>query len=166
VNVVFDGTIIVDINQSVYNRGYPIRQQWDGRWGAAQSFVPTLDTISMLELYIRVLGPAEFDLVIELREGHPEGDLIDTLILTPGDLTSQFQWITFDCVDTVVVPGVEYFIVLTPPPTSVTTMFGYDWAFSFENEYDFGNVWTTRNFTPFWNEFNDIFEFAFRTYGN
>jgi len=72
----------LDINQSTHNRGFPIRHTLDGDWAAAQSFIPTLDTLTSTEIYLRKFGTPEFNLTVELRTDDPQGPLIDTLVFT------------------------------------------------------------------------------------
>jgi len=42
-----------DINQSNFDRGFPIRHALDGDWAGAQSFIPTLNTFTSTEIYMR-----------------------------------------------------------------------------------------------------------------
>ena len=47
--VVDSTTPVLDVEQTVYDRGFPIRRTLDGEWGAAQSFTPTKTAISGAE---------------------------------------------------------------------------------------------------------------------
>ena len=90
-----DGDVeVLDVNQSMYDRGHPIRHASDGDWGGSQSFVPTVSTITRVELYLRSFGTAEFDLVVELREDGPEGLLLDSVSFAPSDVSIDWSWVS------------------------------------------------------------------------
>jgi agmatine deiminase len=165
VDVFESGTPIEDINQSTFDRGFPIRHTWDGDWGAAQSFKPILGVYTSVDIYMRKFGTPEFNLTVELREGHPEGILLDTLIFTPGEIASSWQWLDINFSDTVVTPGNDYFVVLPPAPSTVTTSFGYEWGYAFGNQYDDGSFWFTRDGGDLWRDLPTMYDFSFKTYG-
>jgi len=72
------------VNQSVNDRGFPVRHALDGDWAAAQNFSMPVSTLTRVELYLRKFGTPEFDLTVELREGSPTGTLLDTKVFTPS----------------------------------------------------------------------------------
>ena len=161
-----DPTLEIDyVNQSIQDRGFPIRHALDGDWAAAQSFIPTLDTLTSSEIYMRKFGTPEFNLTAELREDHPQGTLIDTLVFTPAEVPSGWEWFPLDFTDTTVTPGTDYFIVIPPAPSGVTTSFGYEWGYAFGNQYDDGAFWFTRDGGGLWRDLPTMYEFVFRTYG-
>jgi len=155
----------IDINQSIYNRGFPIRHTWDGDWGAAQNYIATLSTQTKCEIYLRKFGTPEFNLTVELRIDHPEGILLDTLSFTPEELLSSWQWLELDFDDITIEPDTDLFIVLPPAPSTVTTSFGYEWGYAFGNQYDDGSFWFTRDGGDLWRDLPTRYEFVFRTYG-
>ena len=156
---------IVDVNQSVFDRGFPIRHAVDGDWAAAQNFTPTVSTITKICLYARVFGTPEFDLTVELREDGPEGTLLDSVSFTPGEVPSSWSWFEIDFSDVTVQPGTDYFIVCPPAPSGVTTSFGYEWGYAFGSQYDDGSFWFTRDGGGLWRDLPTMYEFAFRTFG-
>jgi hypothetical protein len=156
---------VLDVNQSVYDRGHPIRHASDGDWGGAQNFVPTVSTITRVELYLRSFGTAEFDLVVELRENGPEGLLLDSVSFAPGDVSSDWSWVSVDFSDVSVQSGTDYFIVCPPPPSGVTSSFGYEWGYALGNLYDDGAFWFTRDGGSLWRDLPDSYEFTFRSFG-
>jgi len=164
VHIIIDEIILI-VNQSVFDRGFPIRHALDGDWAAAQSFIPTLNTLTNAEIYLRKFGTPEFNLTVELREDNPQGTLIDTLIFTPEETPSSWEWFPLDFTDTTVTPGTDYFIVCPPAPSGVTTSFGYEWGYAFGNQYDDGAFWFTRDGGGLWRDLPTMYEFAFRTYG-
>ena len=58
----------------------------------------------------------------------------------------------------------EYFIVLPPAPSGVTTSFGYEWGYAFGDQYDRGSFWFTRNGGELWRDLPTMYDFVFRTY--
>ncbi len=155
----------LDLIQSVFNHGFPIRHTLDGDWGSAQSFIPTLDTFTSADIYMRKFGTPEFDLIVELRENHPQGTLIDTLTFTPADVGESWCWLSLDFDDTLITPGIQYFIVCPPAPPGGTTSFGYEWGYAFGDVYPDGAFWFTRNGGVLWRDLPTMYEFCFRTYG-
>ena len=156
------GIHIVDVNQSVFYRGFPIRHSGGGDWGGAQSFVPSLGALTSADVYLRKFGSPEFDLVVELWKDHPEGTFLDSVVVPVADVPSTWGWLSVDFVDVVVESGVEYFIVI-PPPSGVTTSNGYMWGYEPSDVYGDGRLWFTRNGGNSW--FNlGSYEFTFRTY--
>ena len=163
--VVDSTTPMIDVEQTLYDRGFPIRRTLDGEWGAAQSFTPTMTAISGAEVYLRAFGTPEFDLTVELREDSPTGTLLDTIVFTPGEVGTSYSWLWCDFADEPVTPGTSYFVVIPPAPSGITTSFGYEWAYAFGNQYDDGAFWFTRNGGVLWRDLPAMYEFAFKTYG-
>jgi hypothetical protein len=163
--LVADGTELEDVNQSSYDRGFPIRHAADGDWAGAQNFTPTLGMITSVDLWLRSFGSPEFDLVVELREDGPEGTLLDSVSFMPGEISSDWSWLSVDFSDIAVSSGTDYFIVLPPAPSGVTSSFGYEWGYVFGDVYADGSFWFTRDGGGLWRDLPDSYEFAFRTYG-
>ena len=153
------------MNQSVFDRGFPIRHAVDGDWAGAQSFNPTISTITRVDVYLRKFGVPEFNLTVELRADDPEGSLIDTVVFTHAEVNTSFTWLSVNFTDTTVVPGTEYFIVIPPAPSGVTSSFGYEWGYAFGNQYNNGSFWFTRDGGTLWRDLPSMYEFVFRTYG-
>jgi len=155
----------IDIDQSVFNRGFPIRHAIDGDWAGAQNFTPTLDTLTSVDIYLRKFGTPEFDLTVELRTDHPQGTLLDTIVFIPSEVPSSWEWFSIDFEDQTVIPDTDYFIVIPPAPSGVTTSFGYEWGYAFGNQYDEGAFWFTRDGGGLWRDLPTMYEFVFRIYG-
>ena len=156
----------LDINQSNYDRGFPIRHAADGDWAGAQDFTPTLGMITSVDLWVRSFGTPEFDLVVELCEDGPEGTLVDTVIFTPGEVSGDWSWLPVDFSDITVSSGTDYFIVVPPAPSGVTSSFGYEWGYAFGDQYPDGSFWFTRDGGGLWRDLPDSYEFTFRVFGN
>jgi len=163
--VVLSTTEYLDVNQSMFDRGFPIRHALDGDWAAAQDFTPSFDILSSVDLYLRKFGSPEFDLVVELRKDHPDGVLLDSVTFSSGVVGSSWDWLHVDFADVLVESSVQYFIVVPPAPSGVTTSFGYEWGYAFGNQYDDGSFWFTRDGGGLWRDLPSSYEFAFTTYG-
>jgi len=159
------GLEALDIEQTVFDRGFPIRHATDGDWGGAQSFIPTTSVISSVDIYLRMFGTPSFDLTVELREDDPEGTLIDTVTIPSGSVPTSWTWLNIDFEDTAVESGTDYFIVLPPAPSGTSTSFGYEWGYAFGNQYDDGSFWFTRDGGDLWRDLPTMYEFSFKTYG-
>jgi uncharacterized repeat protein (TIGR01451 family) len=156
---------ILSINQSIFDRGFPIRHTMDGEWAAAQNFTPGTSMITSAGLLLRTFGSPEFDLTVELREGGINGPLKDSVTVNSGEIVSDWQWITIDFNDVNVSCGEEYFIICPPAPSSVTTSFGYEWGYAFGDQYPDGAFWFTRDSGSTWHDLPTMYDFAFRIYG-
>jgi parallel beta-helix repeat protein len=155
----------LDLDQSVFDRGFPIRHAVDGDWGAAQNFTPTKNVLTSMQIYLRTFGTPEFDLVVELRENGPDGVLIDTVVFSPTETPTSWAWFDINFNDTYVISGTDYFIVCPPAPSGVATSFGYEWAYAFGDQYMPGSFWFTRDGGSLWRDLPTMYEFTFRTYG-
>lgn len=158
--------LILDQYSLEYSRGFPIRHARDGDWGAAQSFTPSMDTITAAEIYLRRFSNPQFDLTIELREDDPKtGALLETIAYPMEEVDTSWHWLHVDFTDVAVSPTTEYFIVLPPPPGGVTTSFGYEWGYAFGDQYLDGAFWFTRDGGALWRDLPTSYEFTFVTYG-
>ena len=156
---------VVDVNQSMFDRGFPIRHAVDGDWAGAQSFLATTNMLTKVDLYLRSFGTPEFNLTVELRENDPEGTLVESLTFTPDQVPADWEWFTVDFQNFSVDDGVQYFIVCPPAPSGVTSSFGYEWGYAFGDQYDDGSFWFTRDGGNLWRDLPTMYEFSFRTHG-
>jgi len=164
-NDTIQANLILDINQSIHDRGFPIRHAVDGDWAGAQDFLPSVQTITKCEIYIRKFGTPEFNLTVELRENGINGPLLNTLVFTPSEVPSTWTYLELDFIDTPINQGSQYFIICPPAPNGVTTSFGYEWAYAFGDQYDDGSFWFTRDGGNLWRDLPTMYEFVFKTYG-
>ena len=164
-NINIVGEIEIDINQSIFNRGFPIRHSSAGNWAGAQSFKPTVNTLTNAEIYLRKFGTPSFDMIVELRQDSIDGILIDTLTFTPEETPNSWEWFTLNFTDITVNNETDYFIVIPPPATDPGNSFGYEWGYAFGNQYDDGAFWFTRDGGGLWRDLSTMYEFTFKTYG-
>ncbi|HMA82857.1 MAG TPA: hypothetical protein VKP59_01375, partial [Candidatus Thermoplasmatota archaeon] len=155
----------IDVNQSLFNRGFPIRHAADGDWAGAQSFVPTVDMLSSVDIYIRASSRIGFNLTVELRENNVSGNLIDSKSYSPDEIPNSWSWFNVDFEDISVSPGEKYFIILPPEPNFDKDVFGYEWGYAFGDQYPDGSFWFTRDGGGLWRDLPDNYEFSFKTYG-
>jgi len=156
---------IEDVNQSIQDRGFPIRHALDGDWAGAQNFSASVNTLTRVEIYLRRFGTPQFDLTVELREGGPTGTVLDTKIYPQATVPSSWTWFSVDFTDTAVTSSGDYFIVLPPAPSGVTTSFGYEWGYAFGDQYWPGSFWFTRDGGGLWRDLPTMYEFVFSTFG-
>lgn len=156
---------IVDVNQSLMDRGYPIRHTIDGDWSGAQNFTPTLNWLSHIELYLRTLGRPSFNLSVELRKDSIYGPVIASEEYLPAEVDDSWTWFSFDFFDINVSDESDLFIVICPPPSGVTDSNGYEWGYVIGDYYWPGSFWFTRDGGTFWRDLPTMYDFTFKTYG-
>jgi len=155
----------LDVNQSLFDRGLPIRHAIDGDWAGAQSFKPNFDTLSRVTLYTRKFGTPEFNLTVELRENAVNGLLLDAVMFNPSEVPSGWGWLNVDFSNVNVDVNTTYFIATQPAPSGVTTSFGYEWGYAYGDHYADGSFWFTRDGGGLWRDIPNSYEFTFKTYG-
>jgi len=156
---------INDVNQSVFNRGFPIRRVLNNDWAAAQNFTPSVDVLTKIELYLRKFGNPEFDLSIEIRKDSLQGEIIKTVYYTPGNIDTNWQWYSIELNNVTIPSNSVYYIICLPTPDYVTTTNGYEWGYAFGNQYDGGSFWFTRDGGGLWRDLPSRYDFTFKTYG-
>ena len=62
-----DNTGNFDVYQGTFDRGFPVRHALDGDWAAGQSFMPSFDTLTGVDIYLRKSGTP--DLTLPLNSG-------------------------------------------------------------------------------------------------
>lgn len=154
-----------DINQSIFDRGFPIRHAVDGDWAGAQNISPIKDVLSGVDLYLRKFGTPEFNLTVQLRENNSEGSVIDEVTFIPSEVSNSWNWHHIDFNDIDLDLATDYFIAIPPAPNEVTSSFGYEWGYAFGNHYDDGSFWFTRDGGNLWRDLPTMYEFSFKTYG-
>ena len=155
----------IDINQAHFDRGFPIRHAADGDWAGAQSFIPTTNILTKVDLYLRKFGTPEFNLIVKLRENNPQGTIIDTILFTPAEVSHTWEWKIIDFEDVNATSSTNYFITIPPAPSGVQSSFGYEWGYAFGNQYNEGSFWFTRDGGGLWRDLPTMYEFVFKTYG-
>ncbi len=92
----------------------------------AQSFIPTKEVLTRVELYMGKNATASYPLVVGIRDNLTHQNLVETR-LEPDQFTGNLTWIEFNFEDLWVNPGQTYFIVAA---TKNATDNYYGWAAS------------------------------------
>ena len=153
----------IDVNQYQFDRGFPIRHAADGDWAGGQSFTSEKNLLTHAQVFLRKFGSPEFNLTVELRKNGPTGELLDSFTYPVETVPSTWTWFNVDF-NNINVTTDTYFIVIPPAPSGVTTSFGYEWGYTFGNQYDDGSFWFTRDSGNLWRDLPSMYEFTFRTY--
>lgn len=133
----------------------------------AQSFQPTLSTITKVELLLKPVGSSPYELeyglyIVKIRKGSPTGDTIALKGFDRSAFTTN-QWYTFDFTDWPVDVGDTYFIVLHgSSPTGDSDELA--WGYNTGNQYTSGDAWVY--LTGSWMKISaNNNDFCFKTYG-
>jgi len=155
---------VLDQNQSDYcGWGFVV---WGEDFKLAQSFKPTLNIISRVEMLLYLIGtPGKLEISIRNELSGP--DLTSITILGTQISGSQEHWAEFDFQDIGVEPEQTYYIIWSTLDTDSTNYFV--WCFGADNPYDRGNAYEYSP-THGWRIFEAISDyqdpdFCFKTYG-
>jgi hypothetical protein len=128
---------------------------------ASQSFIPTLDVVTRIELYIKQLGSPTDDLVISIRDNLYGNDLT-SITLPAGDIPTSLDWVEFDFPDYNVNPGSTYYIVMQTSEGSYSQC--YQIGYASGDPYVDGSYWYSSDSGSNWGEFS-TYDLTFKTYG-
>ncbi|KYK22428.1 hypothetical protein AYK24_02340 [Thermoplasmatales archaeon SG8-52-4] len=113
----------------------------------AQGFIPTLGTITKVELKLFKVGTISSDVILSIRSTLTESDL--TSITIDGSLIHEYSnWIEFDITDIAVEIGEMYYIVCRTTGGSMINY--YCCLFQTNNPYSGGEVWGSLNSGSSW----------------
>ncbi|PNX53687.1 MAG: hypothetical protein BV458_03260 [Thermoplasmata archaeon M9B2D] len=133
----------------------------------AQSFIPTQNTLSKVELELIAKGNVQ-PITVSIRKNLTEPDLTSTSVLiNPMDLyRPKLIWTTFDFPDISVTPGETYYIVCKTTYSS-DSLYGWTYAGAeYEDPYLNGESYISNNNGITWRIYYDVYDFSFVTYGN
>jgi VCBS repeat-containing protein len=133
---------------------------YGSRWGS-QSFKPTLETLTRVELRVRRRGNPPNNLVVSIRDSLTGEDLT-VISKPPSEIPSTVSWIDFDFEDISVTPGETYYIVLRT--TGGNSLNSYIWKFGYNTPYTDGEMWFSSNAGASWSRYPQ-YDFCFKTYG-
>jgi VCBS repeat-containing protein len=133
---------------------------YGSRWGS-QSFKPTLETLTRVELRVRRRGNPPNNLVVSIRDSLTGEDLT-VISKPPSEIPSTVGWIDFDFEDIAVTPGETYYIVLRT--TGGNMLNSYIWKFGYNTPYTDGEMWFSSNAGASWSRYPQ-YDFCFKTYG-
>jgi len=130
--------------------------QWN-----AQSFIPTVTTLTRAEVYISKTCSPTSAMVLSIRSSLKGADLV--IVSKPAsDIPTSNGWVEFDFTNLPVTPGSTYYLVLKT--TGGNSKNYYNWGYGISTPYTNGMQWTSANGGSKWTQFakND---FCFKIYG-
>ena len=133
----------------------------------AQSFKPSLNTVTRVELLLNKIGNLYSNSILSIRESLT-GDDLTSAAVNSVDINDDFEWVEFNFPDINVTPGESYYIVLQPDPESdggEGSNF-MSWSFAVENPYPKGNPYV--KYSDSWVEGipgHSSADYTFKTYG-
>ena len=132
----------------------------------AQSFIPSLNTLSKVELYLVKSGnPSITELIISIKESQSEESLV---IIEKAVSEISEGWMEFDFEDITVTPGETYYIVCNPIGEFKDIQNVICWGFSYPDPYSSGTAWAIDTLGGDWREIffndNEKMDFCFKTY--
>jgi hypothetical protein len=135
---------------------------WDGVM-FAQTFIPTLDSLTRIELKLLKKGNPE-SLTISIKEELDGNDLC-SLTVNSEEIISSTHWHEFDLDDIQLEPGVTYYIIwLQNGGDGDNCIY---WGFGENDQYPSGEAWKYVNnqWSIFDPQNQDEVDFCFKTYG-
>ena len=156
VNVVAGGTEELDQKQTTYTYDFVA---YGSRWGA-QSFKPTLDTLTRVELFVGKTGSPN-NMIVSIRD-NPYGNDLTGVSVPAGNIPTSSGWVSFDFPDLSVTSGSTYYIIARTGGSSYSQC--YKIGFSLGNPYALGSLWYSGNAGSNWIKYT-MYDFCFRTYG-
>ena len=127
----------------------------------AQSFIPTKNVLTRVEILAGKNSTATYDYTLAIRDDLLESDLT-SLSLPPGAfVTENFSWEEFDFEDIPVTPGSTYYIVCY---TYDQVDNWYAWGAQLDDVYPDGSVWFSEDDGASFEEDPDA-DLTFKTYG-
>jgi hypothetical protein len=158
VTVVPPVTEILDQEQTCHSYVFTV---YGTRW-LAQSFIPSIDSLTRLELYVSRLGSPPGDLKISIRSSLTGGDL-STMSVSPGSIPTSAGWVSFDIPDITVTIGSTYYIVINTSGGGSASN-SYRFGFCSGNPYPNGMFYYSGNAGGTWYDYSS-YDLSFRTYG-
>ena len=159
--------IILDADQSIFNRGYRMMPGWD----ASQEFIPTYGILSSVDLYMSKFGSPTGDVTFQIRQDTADGAILYEGVVLPGDVPAfpDYEWVTVDISDITVTPGNTYYIVLKDATGADShNCIQWGWCDSYASgsggPYDGGWFWFRKEANPTWSPIRD-WDYTFRTFG-
>jgi len=158
VSVDISGGEQLDQYQESFSGGVEV---YSSRW-MAQSFTPSLGTLTRLELYLSKSGSPPSDLFVEVRDGSASGPVVTSTVVSSSMVDTSYSWVSVDVPDAAVSPGSVYFIVVHA--TGGSSYDTYRWGYSRYDSYSGGVLWYSPSGGAQWYSY-PAYDFCFRTYG-
>ncbi len=127
----------------------------------AQSFTPTLNILTRVELMAGRNSTTTYDYTLAIRDDLLGADLTNISLPSSSFVIENFSWVEFDFNDIEVIPGATYYIVSYT--TNATDNF-YVLGAKLVNAYPDGTPWVSTDDGETWEEELDA-DMTFKTYG-
>ena len=150
-------TEVLDQQQTQYNSNYAF---YTTRW-CGQSFIPTVTSLTRVEVYIRKTGTPASDMVLSIRSSLRGADLV-SVSKPASQIPTTISWVEFDFSDLTVTPGSTYYLVLRTSGGSSTSC--YYWGYGSSTPYTNGMRWNSMNSGSAWTQ-SASSDFCFKIYG-
>ena len=154
---------ILDQSQSIFDLGNKLVPGYQN----AQSFIPSLNILSKVELYLYKRGnPSDSNIIFSIKDSKNESNL-ETVEKSVDEISTSGGWIELDFEDFYVQPGKTYYIVCNPIGG---TNYDYNnfisWGACLGNQYLAGSAWDI--YLGIWKTTGyDVYDidYCFKTYG-
>ncbi len=133
---------------------------YGSRW-AGQSFIPSIDTLTRIELLIGKRGTPGGDLTVSIRSSITGAD-IESITVSEGSIPTTADWIDFDLPDMSITSGNTYYIVVHSSGGNSANC--YLWNFGYNTAYTDGALQFSSNADSSWTEYS-AYDLCFKTYG-
>jgi hypothetical protein len=133
----------------------------DINYMSAQSFIPTKNVLTRVELMAGKNSTTTYDFNLAIRDDLLGADLTSISLSPTAFPTENFSWVEFDFEDISVTPGNTYFIVAytTDSPDN-----WYAWGAMLLDVYPHGMVWLSEDEGSSWENDTNV-DCTFATYG-
>jgi len=156
--VVSGGSEILDVEQSDGSYAFMV---YGSRW-AGQSFIPSIDTLTRIELLIGKRGTPGGDVTVSIRSSLTGAD-IESITIPEGSIPLTATWFEFDLPDMSITSGNTYYIVVHSSGGNSANC--YLWNFGYNTVYTDGALQFSSNADSSWTEYG-TYDLCFRTYGD
>jgi PKD repeat protein len=129
-------------------------------WGA-QSFIPTMSTLTRVELLMKKTGSPTSDVTLSVRSLLTGADLVSAS-KPSSEISTNPGWVEFDFSNLAVIPGNAYYLVLKTANGNNQNC--YKWGYGAGSPYNNGVLWYSTTGGSSWTKYI-AYDFCFKTYG-
>jgi len=161
----------------IYDEEILDQQSTEAGWGItgfkkyylAQSFVPTLESLTRVELRARTWGEPDYVTIFIKNDLDFDSEILAYASLEKDDIPTHSTWVSFDFDDIETIPGETYYIIWNQPESGDYSNCFW-WHGYYDNPYENGDAFTSYNSGHNWRIYDyppeePKFDFCFKTYG-
>jgi len=152
------GSEILDVEQS---EGIYAFMAYGSRW-AGQSFIPSINSLTKVQLLIGKKGTPGDDLTVSVRSSLTGAD-IDSITIPESSIPTTATWFDFDLPDMSITSGNTHYIVVHSSAGNSANC--YVWTFGYNTAYTDGALQFSSDADSSWAEYLS-YDLCFRTFGN